>query len=453
MAFTFSGIPQDTLVLSTVGMMLLLGFVGSRFTKLLRLPSVTAYILVGVVFGPELVGLFPAQVLSHMDFLTDIALSFIAFGVGRYFKISVLRENGKSVFVITLFESLSAAAIVMFVMHSVFSFSLTFSCIMGAIASSTAPASTIMTIRQTNAKGPFVQTLLQVVALDDLVALVAFSVAVAVGQLSDGEDINTWQIIVPVATNIISIFLGGCLGLFVSWVFSIKKKHDNRLVILLACFFLNAAICDVLSVSPLLSCMMLGMAYVNHSGDESVFDQVADFSVPFLLLFFVLAGSKLSISSLSNLGGVGVVYFVIRIVGKYAGASIGGLVTRSDSRVTRYLGLGLIPQAGVSIGLAALGARSLSPQMGAMLNTIIISSSVLYEMVGPACAKLSLSLSGSYVQEAKEKKLPQDKNMVVGTSPPASSFYCDSKTSLGDRNDRLIRKNSVQFRIYEHRST
>lgn len=177
------------------------------------------------------------------------------------------------------------------------------------------------------------------------------------------------------------------------------------MIILLGTILLNGFICNILDVSPLLSCMVFGMTYVNLAKDDTIFDSISNFIDPIMVIFFIYSGTKLSLVSLLTLGIPGLVYFFIRIVGKYAGATLGSLITKSDKSITKYLGLALIPQAGVSIGLAAMGARLLPADLGNMLTTIILLSSLLYELIGPACAKLALSLSKSYdVEQFNSKK-------------------------------------------------
>ena len=199
-----------------------------------------------------------------------------------------------------------------------------------------------------------------------------------------------------------------------------KRSTDNRLIISIALLFTFCGLCALVDVSPLLGCMAMGTVYANISGDDKLFKQLNYFSPPILLLFFVRSGLSFRLDSLVSASGVvgrsplivvGVCYFFVRIVGKYAGAFLGCWAVKKDKRVRNYLGLALIPQAGVAIGLAALGARTLGGQEGEALETIILASSVLYELIGPACAKLSLYLSHSYSpdgQTADEAPAPEE---------------------------------------------
>ena len=406
----YGSLPPVAVTIISLSVMLLGGFLMSRVTKLVRLPNVTAYIVVGILIGPFCLNIIPADILKHSEFLPDIALAFIAFSTGEFFKLKTLKKNGLKVVVITVFESLAASLFVFVLSCFVLRLDFAFSLVLSALAAATAPASTLMTIRQTGAKGEFVNTLLQVVALDDIVGLVAYSVAISVAIASFSETgIQIGGILIPLAVNIGVILLGAVFGLLMKLVISKSNSSDNRLIIALSVIFAFCGICAVTEVSPLLGCMSMGMVYINISGDDKLFKQLNYFSPPILLLFFVRSGVSFDLKSLiSPLGAigsvslitVGILYFFIRILGKYTGSFIGSLITKKSREIRNFLGLALIPQAGVAIGLAALGARTLAlagyEELGNALQTIILSSSVLYELIGPACAKLSLYLSHSY---------------------------------------------------------
>lgn len=281
---------------------------------------------------------------------------------------------------------------------------MVFSVVLAALASATAPASTMMTIRQTHAKGDFVDTLLQVVALDDVVGLVAYSIAISIALASMTGNFQAQNVLRPIIMNLFAFALGGVFGLILKFLLH-KRSTDNRLIVSIALLFAFCGICALMGVSSLLGCMSMSMIYINISDDERLFKQLNYFSPPLLLLFFVRSGLNFDLgaifSSSNHIGSasllaVGVVYFVTRILGKYSGAFLGCLLAGKNKKVRNNLGLALIPQAGVAIGLAAMGARTLGGAMGDALETIILASSVLYELIGPACAKLSLYLSGSY---------------------------------------------------------
>ena len=395
--------PTASLIIS-IAAMLFCGFLMTRLTKLIRLPNVTAYILTGILLGPYCFKVIPSTIINNLDFLSDIALAFIAFSTGEFFKFSTLRENGMKVVLITLAESLLATVFVFILTYFVLEINLAFSVVLAALAAATAPASTMMTIRQTGAKGDFVNTLLQVVALDDIVGLVAYSAAISVASASISKKaFSVMSIILPLLQNIFVIALGGLLG-WILYLILKNRSKDNKLIITVSFLFLLCGLSALVGISPLLGCMAMGTIYINLSDDSKLFKAMNYFSPPILLLFFVRSGLNFKLDSLfttSSFGAhplvlIGVLYFIVRIIGKYLGAFAGCLATGKSHKVRNYLGLALIPQAGVAIGLASIGARTLGGEMGQALETIILASSVLYEMIGPACAKLSLYLSGSY---------------------------------------------------------
>lgn len=400
-------------VVISIAFMLFFGFAMTRITKLLKLPNVTAYIITGILLGPFCLNIVPNTVTDGMEFLADIALAFIAFSTGEFFKFETLKKNGGKVVIITILESVLASILIFCLTYFMLGLDLAFSLVLAALASATAPASTVMTIRQTGAKGDFVDTLLQVVALDDVVGLILYSVAISIAlAIAPGAGaFSISNIIIPIATNIVVLLAGALFGVVMKLLMPQKRSTDNRLIILISLLFAFCGICALLDVSPLLGCMSMGMIYINITNDDKLFKQLNYFSPPILLLFFVRSGICFKLDALVNTSSavgsvslltVGILYFIVRIIGKYLGAYLGCLVTKKDSKVRKYLGLALIPQAGVAIGLAALGARTLGGEIGNALQTIILASSVLYELIGPGCAKLALYLSKSYSDKLED---------------------------------------------------
>lgn len=398
---------NTTIVLLSLSVILLSGFLLTRITKLAKLPNVTGYIISGVLIGPYVLNLIPQNMVESMGFISDIALAFIAFGVGRFFKKEAFQEIGVGIISITLLESLLAGILVTLSVHYIFNLSWDFCLLLGAIATATAPASTMVTIRQYHARGSFVNILLQVVAFDDAVCLIAFSLASAFVNYNVGENISSFEIILPVIYNILALIIGFISGAVLSKLMTAKRSEDNRLILTISLLLGIAGLCAAVDISPLLSCMIFGTTYINMTKDKELYKQVERFTPPILSIFFVVSGMSLDISSFSTLGIVGIVYFIIRIVGKYLGAYLGCMMAKTTKDVRDYLGLALIPQAGVAIGLAFLGKRVLSADMGNMLLTIILSSSVLYELIGPVCAKVALICSGSIKKDEFRQKVLQ----------------------------------------------
>lgn len=413
-------------IIISVAIMLLCGFLMTRITKKLRLPNVTAYIVTGILIGPFCLDLIPQTVIEGTEFLADIALAFIAFGTGEFFKFSKLKSSIGKVMVITLAEALTASLFVFILSYQILKINLAFSIVLAALASATAPASTMMTIRQTKAHGDFVDTLLQVVAYDDIVALLAYSIAISIAVSSaTGEAVRVWDIVLPILKNLGVLALGCLFGVFMKLLIQKKRSDDNRLIISVALLFAFCGVCAVLEVSPLLGCMSMGTVYINITDDDKLFKQLNYFSPPILLLFFVRSGLSFDLNALISTSGaiggcplllIGILYFLVRILGKYTGALVSCLCVGKSKKTSTVFGMALIPQAGVAIGLAAIGARTLGGETGNALETVILASSVLYELIGPACAKLALYLSGSYSNkleelvplESEERQLPNN---------------------------------------------
>ena len=396
--------PVATIILS-VAIMLFFGFLMTRITKKLRLPNVTAYIITGVLIGPYVLDLIPDSVVGGMDFMADIALAFIAFSTGQYFRFSAIKKNGAKVILITLCEAFLASGIVFVLLYLILKLDLVFSLVLAALAAATSSASTVMTIRQTRAKGDFVDTLLQLIAVDNIVALLMYSTAISVAAATiSGEAFSIVSVIMPLVTNIGVLLLGGVFGWFMKLMLE-DRSNDNRLIIAIAFLFAFCGICALLEISPLLGCMSMGTVYINTAEDDKLFKQLNYFSPPILLLYFVRSGLNFDLDALFGVSSatgavplllITVLYFFGRIAGKYFGSFLGCLFTKKKKEVRNYLGMALVPQAGVAIGLAALGARTLGGEVGNALQTIILSACILYELIGPASAKLSLYLSKSY---------------------------------------------------------
>ena len=405
----YENISSTAVVIIAISIMLFSGFLLTRVTKLLKLPNVTAYIVAGIIIGPFCLDLIPTQVIEGTDFISDIALAFIAFSVGEFFRVSSLKKNGLKTLTITLSEALLAALLVFILTFFILRLDPVFSIVLSALAAATAPTSTAMTIRQTKAKGEFVDTVLQVIALDDVFSLIAFSIALSVAgsMLSEGgEALSASTVIMPIVINIGVMILGAFFGWFLKVLMPKKRSTDNRLIILISMLFVFCGICALLDISPLLGCITMGMVYINITDDDKLYKQINYFSPHIMLLFFVRSGANLQIDSLFSPTGnnsgtvpiilIAILYFLVRMIGKYGGAFLGGFVTKSSKSIRNYLGLALIPQAGVAIPLAALCSRSLGGVLGDNIQTVIVSAGIMYELVGPVLAKLALFKSGAY---------------------------------------------------------
>ena len=410
----YSQISNTSTVIISVAIILFCGFAMTRLTKLLRLPNVTAYITVGIIIGPCCLDLIPDTVISGTDFISDIALAFIAFSVGEFFKVNILKKNAVKTIVITVFEALCASLLVFILTFVILRLDIVLCVVLSALAAATAPTSTAMTIRQTKARGNFVDTLLQVIALDDVLSLISFSIALSVAGvfLSEGGKLTATDVVLPIIKNLGIMVLGGLCGFALKLLMPKKRTTDNRLIILISVLFALCGVCALLDISPLLGCLAMGMVYINVTEDDKLFKQINYFSPPIMLFFFVRSGMNLRIDTIftpnGNTGAVPIIviallYFFVRMIGKYGGTFLGALIVKADKPIRNYLGLALIPQAGVAIGLAAMAYESLGGgEIAQALQTIILTSSILYELIGPASAKLSLHLSGSYSDKIED---------------------------------------------------
>lgn len=390
-----SSIGETPIKLLSLCIILLCGFLMTRLTKPLGLPNVTGYILAGIIIGPSVLSLVPPDIIDGMSFVSDLALSFIAFGVGRYLKKSFIRQTGFDIVVISLFESLCAGVLVILAMRFIFGMAWEFSLLLGAVATVTAPASTMMTIRQHQAHGIFVDTMLGVIAADNVVCLLLFSLITSVVVASASGVIAAVDIILPALYNVAAVVLGLLCGLVLSRIITPARSMDNRLILVVAMLLGISGLCSIVDVSPLLSCMAFGAAYINLTDDREIFRQVDNFTPPIMSIFFIFSGMNLDLGALGNFGLIGVGYFIFRMIGKYFGAYFGSMSVKAETPIRNYLGLALIPQAGVAIGLAFLGQRMLPPDIGDLFLATILASSILYEIVGPVCVNIALFRSGT----------------------------------------------------------
>lgn len=421
----YSQFDTPTVVLISLAVILASGFLLTRITKLLHLPNVTGYILAGILLGPDLLGAVSPEIISGMSFVSDIALAFIAFGVGKFFKLERLKKTGWRVIVITLMQSVTAGILVTLAVKWIFGLSWSFSLLLGAIATATAPASTMMTINQYHARGEFVDTLLQVIALDDVICLLLFSVVAAVvGAENGGNALSVTDIVLPVVYNIGAIALGTVCG-FVTGPMMKRRKKDNKLIIVTAVLFAIAGVCSVFGVSPLLSCMVYGAVYINFTKDKELYHQINHFTPPIMTIFFVLSGLNFDLKSFASIGLIGLTYVIVRIIGKMGGAFLGNVITHQSKEIRNYLGFALVPSAGVAIGLAFLSQRILPEETGNLLMTIILASAVVYELIGPVCARFALFHSGC-IKPATE----QTTENVIVDSPPVADTVNSIETAV-----------------------
>ena len=423
-----------------LAILLLAALLSTRIMKLVKLPNVTGYIITGIIMGPFVFGLFfnhftydniqesiIYNYVNRLGWVSQVALGFIAFSIGTSFKYSTLKSVGKRVIIITILEAVAASVFVIvalliahFINPEVIPLSLVLT--LGAIASATAPAATLMVIKQYNARGPLVNTLLPVVALDDAAALILFAILFQVATNVTGNDsFSVYNMLLkPIIEILISLGIGAVLGIFISLINKLFKSRNNKLVLCIFVVFSAVGLYILFKqpfmgsfeLSSLLICMMAGAIYTNLAKDSNrTLDILDRFTSPIFMMFFVFSGASLDLSIFFNENGlivliIAAIYIVFRVAGKYLGALSGAYITRCEPQVKKYLGLTLIPQAGVAIGLATTASSLFKDyadptlqQTGALIIAIILTSTLIYELVGPLVSKYALKKASEIIVE------------------------------------------------------
>ena len=423
---------MDFSIFAYIALLLLAALFSTRLMKLIKLPNVTGYIITGIIMGPFAFGLLfnnfsyegikESIIYTHVEsikWVSTIALGFIAFSIGTSFKMSTLKAVGKRVIVITALEALLASICVIlalliahFVRPDLISWEMVLT--LGAIASATAPAATLMVIKQYNAKGPMVNTLLPVVALDDAAALILFAVLFQIATAIAGGNLSLYNMLLkPLIEILLSVAIGLALGFLISFMNRFFKSRNNRLIWTIFSVFAAVGIYYLFKqpqlggfeLSSLLMCMMAGAVYINMCKDSNRTLDVYDrFTAPIYMMFFVISGASLDLTIFFNGNGllvavVAAIYIIFRVIGKYIGAFTGASITHSEPKIRKYLGLTLVPQAGVAIGLATtanylFSTNEATKEIGALIIAIILTTTLVYELIGPLVSKYALVKAG-----------------------------------------------------------
>lgn len=380
--------------LTDLAIMIFSGMFCGRMAKHLRLPNVTGYLVAGLLVGPSVFGLLSSDFLETVNIISTVALGFIAFSIGNEFKVSYFRRVGAAPIIIACLESLFAVVFVVLGLI-VAGQSVPFSLVLGAIAAATAPAATIMVIKQYRAKGAVTETLLSVVAIDDATALILFSLSVAVAQSLVGSAGTLGaSLLAPLKEIGGALAVGAALGFVFLIPLRFFKKAGNRLSLIVGFLFLGLGLSEWLGLSDLLLCMAMGAVVANFSSDvDAVMDLCDGVTPPIFLLFFVASGADLRLDVLPTVGIIGAIYIVLRVLGKYFGAAVGAAVSKCDTKVRKFLGPCLMPQAGVAIGLS-LAAGEVVPDFAPQIRAVILCGTLIYELIGPAVTKFSLKKAG-----------------------------------------------------------
>lgn len=412
--------------LLSIAIAMLAGLMMSRVAKKFGLPAVTAYLIAGILIGPyclgrlgvEGIGFVSHESVTAMNMFSEVALGFIAFSIGNEFRLSQLRETGKQATIIAIFQALLATVmvdLVLIALHFMLGedkLPLTACLILGAVATATAPAATLMVVRQYKAKGPVTDILLPVVALDDAVGLIVFAISFGVSRaIADGAFNIVGIIIEPLIEIAASLALGAFMGWLFTWCEQFFHSNSRRMSMSVTFVIMTAALSMLefnvggitIAFSSLLVCMMLGTVFCNICDfSAELMDRVDGWTTPLFVLFFVLSGAELELSVFSDVAiiGIGVVYILFRSLGKYFGAALSARATGCSSTICKYLGITLLPQAGVALGMS-MKALAFGGMTGTLVRNVTLFSVLIYELVGPLATKKALLAAGEIKPEGR----------------------------------------------------
>ena len=372
-------------ILFALAIAMAVGMAMTRLIKLIHLPNVTAYLIAGLLVGPYVLKVLTPEMNSKLSIISDVALGFIAYSIGSEFKLSYIKEIGAKPMVITAFEGCVASLLVFLTLLA-----------LGAIAAATAPAATLMVVRQYKANGPVTRMLLPVVAMDDALGLMLYAIMMAIARtLDSGAALSVMTLLVKPLIEIVgSLAMGVLIGTVMVFCLRFFHSRGNKLTMTILIVFLAVGLSTMLDLSSLLVCMMVGATMINVSNDSpALLEQCDRFTPPLFLLFFVLSGASLDLSVLPTVGVVGIAYVLSRAIGKSLGATIGAAIEKCDKNIIRYLGMTLIPQAGVAIGMARMCLTDL-PAYGSTINAVVLAGTLIYELTGPVITKIALTKAG-----------------------------------------------------------
>lgn len=429
-------------ILLSVSVALLAGLLMTRLFKPFKLPDVTAYLIAGVLIGPYCIGALnigglgftTMEAVEALGLVSSVALGFIAFSIGSEFRLEELKKTGKQAFVIGIVQALVATLFVdlaLLVVYLILPDKITVPqiLVLGAIATATAPAATLMVVRQYKAHGPLTKLLLPIVALDDAVGLIVFAVSFGIAKtLLSGEADLISIIVNPIVEIVCSLILGAVMGVILTWLEKLFHSNTNRLNMTIAFVFLTVALSMVdfhigaihISFSSLLVCMMLGTVFCNICPlSEDLMTRSDKWTSPLLAIFFVISGAELELNVFTDIAivGIGIVYILFRCLGKYTGSLISAVATKCEPQICKYLGITLFPQAGVALGMCGIvGASAEFGAQGVLIRNITLFAVLIYELVGPLMTRQALTAAGEIkpipheVKNRRQTKLEEAKN-------------------------------------------
>ncbi len=436
---------MQTLLLLTLA--LFAGLLMTRLFVKFRLPDVTAYLVAGILIGPCVLGRLGVPCLGFntsdqvdsLSMISDVALGFIAFAIGHEFRLSALKQTGKQATIIGILQAVVATVcvdIALVALHFAMPdlLPMPVAITLGAIAAATAPAATLMVVRQYKAKGPVTDVLLPVVALDDAVGLVIFAVSFGIAQsMKNGTTHIAALIIEPLMEVLLSVVFGGLVGMGLTWLERFFHSHRNRNALIVGSVVLTVAVSQLkipigpftFGFSSLLVCMMLGTVFCNFCPlSEDLMLQADRWSGPAITLFFVLSGAALDFSVFADISVVviGVVYIIFRSFGKIIGAHCSSVLAKSPETVRKYLGITLLPQAGVALGMCSTAYRILGGAEGTLIRNIVLFSVLIYELVGPSLTKWALTKAGDIQAKSADMLTRRQRRLQEITKPVPPAF-------------------------------
>lgn len=381
-----------------VAVALLAGLMVGKLMNRFKIPLVAGYVLAGLILGQSFIGLLNGKFLNETSFIGDLALGFIAFSIGEELKLKNILKMGKSILFIAFFEAFAAFLLVTLGLLA-FGQPLPTALLLGAVASATAPAATVMVIQEIRSKGPVTKTLLAVVAIDDAICLMIFAVASSFAKIAllPGQSVSFLTSLgAPVLEIGGSLLFGAVLGLILSFLIARAKNTQEILILEVGFIALSIGLTQIIHLSPLLTNMAVGTILANVSAKRrQAFETVGAFVPPIYTVFFVLAGARLDIHLLPQIGWIGFAYVMLRIAGKIGGSALGAVLSRAEPVVRKYIGLGLLSQIGVAIGLAiVIGREFPGTQLGNFIITILLATTIITEIVGPICTRIALMRAG-----------------------------------------------------------
>lgn len=377
----------------SLGISLILGIILGRLLNKLNVPAVAGYIIAGLIMGISGLNILDSTIIENLSFLSDLALGIIAFNIGSELKLPVIRKLGKSIFLIAFCEAFGAFILVTGIML-VLKQDISTALILGAVSSATAPAATVMVLKEYGAKGPLTSTLLGVVAIDDAICLMIYSIASSIAKVFIKHEVVTmYKVLVhPIMEIALSIVCGAVLGILLVYLIKISRKESEMLPFTVGTILLLVGLSGMFNLSPLLAAMSLGIMVANvSSNSRRAFSSLELFSPPIISSFFILAGSRLDIRLLPHIGIIGVAYLLFRIAGKILGAMLGGKLAKAPNIVTKNIGFGLLSQVGVAVGLAIVVSREFSGSpLGSIVITILLATTIFTEIIGPIATKKAI---------------------------------------------------------------